>query len=110
MDIELARQRLEHEHVSLHELLLSSAVHRVDEQAGARDALGASDTEESLTSQEEEDAVAAALRVRLIQVHGAIDRLAAGTYGHSLRSGDLISPERLDADPAAELTADEAAD
>ena len=35
-------------------------------------------------------------------------RLAAGTYGLSIRSGEPIPDERLEADPAAELTVEEA--
>ena len=35
-------------------------------------------------------------------------RLEAGTYGRSTLSGDVIPDERLEADPAAELTVDEA--
>ena len=36
-------------------------------------------------------------------------RLAAGTYGRSVASGQAIPDERLEADPLAELTAEEAA-
>jgi DnaK suppressor protein len=110
MDLDIAKQRLSDEHVSLHELLLTSAVHNVDDRAGANEQGDWSDSEEGLTTQEEDDAVAGGLRDRLVKVHAALDRLAAGTYGRSLRSGEVISDERLDADPAAELTAQEAAD
>jgi len=103
MDLDIAKQRLSDEHVSLHELLLTSAVHNVDDRAGANEQGDWSDSEEGLTTQEEDDAVAGGLRDRLVKVHAALDRLAAGT-------GEVISDERLDADPAAELTAQEAAD
>jgi DnaK suppressor protein len=53
--------------------------------------------------------VAADLRDRLAAVERAEDRLAAGSYGKSLRSGQAIPDERLEADPAAELTVEEAA-
>jgi RNA polymerase-binding transcription factor len=36
-------------------------------------------------------------------------RLAAGSYGRSVRSGQPIGDERLEADPLAELTVEEAA-
>jgi DnaK suppressor protein len=39
----------------------------------------------------------------------AEDRLAAGTYGRSVRSNEPIPDERLEADPAAELTVEEEA-
>lgn len=110
MDFEVATQRLSDEHVSLHDLLLTSAVHQVDDRDGANEHGDRSDSEEGLTTQEQDDAVAGALRERLIKVHAALDRLAAGAYGHSLRSGEVISDERLDADAAAELTAEEAAE
>jgi DnaK suppressor protein len=35
--------------------------------------------------------------------------LAAGTYGRSVQSGKPIPDERLEADPAAELTVEEEA-
>ena len=57
---------------------------------------------------EADDAVTSALRDRLDAVERAEQRLAAGTYGRSLRSGRPIPDERLEADPAAELTVDEA--
>jgi DnaK suppressor protein len=47
------------------------------------------------------------LREQLDAVERAEDRLAAGTYGLSIESGRPIPDERLEAIPAAELTADE---
>ena len=48
------------------------------------------------------------LEERLAAVGRAEQRLAEGTYGLSVRSGQPIPDERLEADPAAELTVDEA--
>ncbi len=48
------------------------------------------------------------LQDRLAAVGRAEQRLADGTYGLSVRSGQPIPDERLEADPAAELTVDEA--
>jgi DnaK suppressor protein len=45
----------------------------------------------------------------LAAVERAEERLANGTYGTSVRSGETISDARLEAFPAAELTAEEAA-
>jgi DnaK suppressor protein len=67
-----------------------------------------SDPAQPLTSQGTDDAVAAGLRERLQAIERAEGRLAAGTYGRSIRSGVPIPDERLEADPAAELTVDEA--
>ena len=45
---------------------------------------------------------------RLDAIERALHRLDDGTYGRSVRSGDPIPDERLEADPAAELTIEEA--
>jgi DnaK suppressor protein len=47
------------------------------------------------------------LREQLAAVERAEERLAAGTYGLSIESGQPIPDERLEALPTAELTADE---
>ena len=47
------------------------------------------------------------LRRQLDAVERAEARLAAGTYGLSVESGEPIPDERLEALPTAELTADE---
>lgn len=47
------------------------------------------------------------LKGRLAAVERAEERLAAGTYGLSVRSGEPIPDERLEAAPAAELTVEE---
>lgn len=67
-----------------------------------------SDSSELLISEGTDDAVADALTRRLAAIERAEQRLAAGTYGRSISSGESISDERLEADPAAELTFDEA--
>ncbi len=48
------------------------------------------------------------LKRRLEAVERAEERLAAGTYGLSVRSGDPIPDARLEANPTAELTVQEA--
>jgi DnaK suppressor protein len=49
------------------------------------------------------------LRARWAALLRAEARLAAGTYGRSVASGQAIPDERLEADPLAELTLEEAA-
>jgi DnaK suppressor protein len=49
------------------------------------------------------------LRVELAAVERAEQRLAAGTYGLSIESGEPIPDERLEAVPTAERTAEEQA-
>ena len=47
------------------------------------------------------------LRDELAALERAEKRLAAGTYGLSIESGEPIPDERLEAEPAAERTAEE---
>ena len=51
----------------------------------------------------------ASLRDRLAAVGRAERRLDEGTYGRSIGNGEPIPDDRLEADPAAELTVQEAA-
>jgi DnaK suppressor protein len=62
----------------------------------------------ALTEEGEDDAIAGGMRDRLDAIERALQRLDDGTYGRSVRSGEPIPDERLEADPAAELTIDEA--
>ena len=62
----------------------------------------------ALTEEGEDDALAESLRDRLDVIERALHRLDEGTYGRSIRSGEPIPDERLEADPAAELTVEEA--
>jgi RNA polymerase-binding transcription factor len=67
-----------------------------------------SDAAQPLTAQGQDDAIAESLRDRLAKLDRALKRLDEGTYGRSVRSGVPIPDERLEADPAAELTVEEA--
>jgi DnaK suppressor protein len=50
----------------------------------------------------------AELQVHLEAIDRAERRVEAGTYGYSVRSGVPIPDDRLEVDPTAELTVDEA--
>lgn len=63
---------------------------------------------ESLYQDELDAGLAADLERRLEAVERAEERLAAGTYGLSVRSGEPIPDARLEANPCAELTVEEA--
>jgi DnaK suppressor protein len=65
------------------------------------------DPAERLTAEQGDDAIAASLQDRLAAIGRAESRIDAGTYGYSIRSGQPIPDERLEVDPAAELTVDE---
>jgi DnaK suppressor protein len=67
------------------------------------------DPAERLTAEELDDATVEGLQARLEAITRAEQRLRAGTYGRSVKSGLPIPDERLEADPAAELTVEEAA-
>jgi len=62
---------------------------------------------ESLYQDELDAGRAQDLKERLAAVERAEERLAAGTYGLSVRSGEPIPDERLEALPTAELTVEE---
>jgi DnaK suppressor protein len=62
----------------------------------------------ALTEEGEDDAIAESMRDRLDAIERALHRLDDGTYGRSVQSGEPIPDERLEADPAAELTVEEA--
>jgi RNA polymerase-binding transcription factor DksA len=63
---------------------------------------------EGLYQDELDTGIAESLKRRLEEVERAEERLAAGTYGLSVRSGEPIPDERLIANPCAELTVEEA--
>jgi RNA polymerase-binding transcription factor len=75
----------------------------VDSEAG-----DAGDAAQPLADEGTEEDISGSLRDRLDAIERALRRLADGTYGRSVRSGVPIPDERLEADPAAELTVEEA--
>lgn len=60
-----------------------------------------------LYQDELDEGLRADLRSQLAAVERAEARLAAGTYGRSIQSGEPIPDERLEASPTAELTVEE---
>ena len=60
-----------------------------------------------LYQDELEESLAEDLRVQLAALERAERRVAAGTYGLSIESGEPIPDERLDVVPTAELTTEE---
>jgi DnaK suppressor protein len=111
MDEEQARARLQAERAEVVDLLggIESAGQQdraaEDEEAETGDA---PDAAVYLTAEGMDDSTADTLRERLAAIDRALKRLDEGTYGRSVRSGVPIPDERLDADPAAELTVEEA--
>jgi DnaK suppressor protein len=110
MDQDRARSLLIAERDEVHHLLKDTEAAgrqaRVAEVgSGAEDS---ADAALALTQEGQDDAVAESLRNRLDAIERALHRLDDGTYGRSVRSGKPIPDERLEADPAAELTIEEA--
>ncbi|MDA8281725.1 MAG: hypothetical protein M0Z42_00170 [Actinomycetota bacterium] len=108
MDERHARQLLREEREEVQRLLAEvgrrDAVREAGDEHADRD-----DGAQPLTADGTDEAVAAGLRARLDAIARAEARLDAGTYGLSVKSGEPIPDERLEADPAAELTVQEAA-
>ncbi|HYB18280.1 MAG TPA: hypothetical protein VEF71_22845 [Streptosporangiaceae bacterium] len=110
MDTDRARSLLLAERDEAHRLLKDAEA----EGLQAREAEVESEAEDNadaalaLTEEGQDDAVAESLRNRLEAIERALARLDDGTYGRSVRSGQPIPDERLEADPAAELTIEEA--
>ncbi len=110
MDQDRARSLLIAERDEVQGLLKDTEVagqaDRLSEVEGAEGDV--SDAAQPLTAEGMDDAIAEGLRNRLEAIERALHRLDAGTYGRSVRSGQPIPDERLEADPAAELTIEEA--
>jgi DnaK suppressor protein len=110
MDIDRARQLLLAERERIGGLLATSAKARAEDNDAERDAGdGDADGAKPLEQEALDIAVASSLKERLAAVDRAEERLADGTYGLSVESGQPIPDDRLEVDPAAELTIAEAA-
>jgi DnaK suppressor protein len=110
LDTAHARELLEAQRQELTELLASTQSAAAQNRA-AEDEQGADidDPAQPLTEEGVDDAIRVSVRERLAAVERAEARLAAGTFGKSVLSGDPIPDERLEAQPSAELTVEEQA-
>ena len=107
MELERARSLLTAERAQVQQLLAGLNTARADDHEAERET--GDYPAPSLAEQGVDDATAAGLRDRLAKLDRALQRVEDGTYGRSIRSGLPIPDERLEADPAAELTVQEAA-
>jgi len=80
---------------------------RREEDGEPADEFDAANLASDLYQEEFDESLADDLREQLAAVERAEQRLAAGTYGLSIESGQPIPDERLEAIPTAELTAEE---
>jgi DnaK suppressor protein len=108
MDNEQGRALLQAERARVEALLDDTVAAGEEDRATANETGDLADPAERLTAEEGDDAIAAGLRQRLVTIERAERRLDEGTYGYSVRSGLPIPDDRLEADPAAELTVEEA--
>ena len=110
MDADQARQRLLAERDDVTRLLGDTrAAGQQDRASEDEEGADIADSAQPLTAQGEDDAIAESLAGRLERINRALRRLDDGTWGRSVRSGKPIPAARLEADPAAELTVEEAA-
>jgi DnaK suppressor protein len=110
MDENRARELLAAQRAEAESLLKSvDATGREDRETEDEEGVDVDDPAQSLTAEGEDDAIAESLRDRLAAIERAEQRLANGTYGRSVRSGVPIPDARLEANPMAELTVEEAA-
>jgi DnaK suppressor protein len=110
MELERARSLLIAERAQVQQTLADLDTARAEDREAEDETGDIADPAQPLTEEGVDDAVAAGLRDRLTKIDRALQRVENGTYGRSIRSGVPIPDERLEADPAAELTVQEAAD
>ncbi|HEV7208472.1 MAG TPA: hypothetical protein VGN54_07015 [Mycobacteriales bacterium] len=108
MDEEQARARLRTDRAEVERQLADMTDAGRKDRAAEQPVGDSSDGAQSLTAEAVDDAITADLQDRLAALDRAEERLANKSYGRSIRSGLPIPAERLEADPAAELTVEEA--
>lgn len=108
MDAAKAKELLQAERLRVENLLSEMDDAGREDRTAANQPGDMFDSAEPLTREGSDDSVRAELQERLAAIDRAEQRLAAGTFGRSVRSGQVIPDERLEADPTAELTVAEA--
>jgi DnaK suppressor protein len=109
MDDETATKLLQEERRRVEALIAQTQTDADSDRVASAETGDFADPAERLTAEGLDDAVLGGLTARLDAIGRAEQRLRDGTYGRSVRSGVQIPDERLEADPAAELTVEEAA-
>jgi DnaK suppressor protein len=104
VDLERARELLAGERERI-ERALAGLAHADSGELSDQDE--PADVGSELYQDEVDEGLEERLREELAAVERAEQRLAAGTYGLSIESGEAIPDERLEARPTAELTIEE---
>jgi DnaK suppressor protein len=107
MDEERARSLLAERRERIERLLADLAGPDGDDEELSHLDQHAADDAQFLHDEEVDEGVAEELGAELEAIERAERRLAEGTYGRSIESGQPIPDERLEAIPWAERTADE---
>jgi DnaK suppressor protein len=108
MEIDRAQELLLAERRRMEQLLKETSEAGQDDRSAANQDGDMFDSAQPLTDEGTDASVLAGVRDRLAAIERAEKRLADGSYGYSVQSGLAIPDERLEADPAAELTIEEA--
>ena len=106
MDADRARELLAAERLRIEAALKGR---RREDNGEPKDYLDSANLASDLYQDELDQGLADDLRDQLAAVERAEARLAAGTYGISIESGQTIPDERLEAAPTAERTVEEEA-
>jgi len=107
VDPRRARKLLAHERKRIEQGLAGYAPQEGDEPTGTDQNMA--DQASDLYNAELDEGLSDDLRTELAAVERAEQRLAAGTYGLSIESGEPIPDGRLEAVPTAERTTEEQA-
>jgi RNA polymerase-binding transcription factor DksA len=112
LDLDAQRKRLEQMRAELSE---QYAAVQGEEQAGAASTLPESynqgdqvDAADAMVTTDEEAAIVAHDRDRLLEIEAALERLDAGTYGWCVVDEKWIGDERLTAEPSTPYCIDDA--
>jgi DnaK suppressor protein len=108
MEYAKAQELLSAERLRLEHLLAQMDDAGTDDRTAADQPGDMFDSAEPLTRQRTDDSIKTELQESLAAVERAERRLEDGTFGLSVLSGQPIPDDRLEANPAAELTVEEA--
>jgi DnaK suppressor protein len=108
MDTAKARELLRLDRLRTQQLLMDLTARGQEDRAAADQPGDMFDSAGPLVDEGLDNSVATELQRHLAAIERAERRIDAGTFGCSVRSGVTIPDNRLEADPTAELTIEEA--
>jgi DnaK suppressor protein len=108
MEIDRAKELLRADRRRTSQLLVEMRGRGEADQEAANQSGDMFDSAEPLTGEGTDASVLSELEDHLTAIDRAERRIEAGTFGFSVKSGEPIPDDRLEADPSAELTVEEA--